>query len=306
MKHKTLIPINLHVNKPYNFAEFFPQKDMWERSMMLRDGTLVLTTSFHEDIPSTEITTEIQSKEKLNEEQQREIFLRLNFELGVNERMQSLKIAARKDYEFKRALYTQPGYRLFANSSLIETMCSIILSQNTTLENYYNKKKNLVTTHGIEIPWDTNYVLFPHRSILDNMSDEDWDDLGLIKKGQYIQNLLPNIELIHTYLKYPDSYRGFQKLREFQGLGAYSSRALLVFASRQYNYPFLDSFIRKNIFDIYQLHDNVTYSKYVDWGKKKFGNDIALAMHCLIAANYPMYMKDIEIEILDEFMEGIA
>jgi len=295
--HDASIPIDLSLHKPYNYAFSPTGESYWQRVMRLATGSIVVTKTTQSEPMVRRLKTVIQSESKLNLKEIEEVKQRIAFELGVNDQFSVLKVIARNDVIFRDALYSIQGYRLYANSSMLETVMGVYLSQTHSPSSYRKIRESFLMDYGDSVPWNRNLWVFPKRSKLIDLSDDEWSELRLGKQEEYIRSALDNLHLIGTFAHYPDQKRGFDNLKQIFGVGEYTARSVMTYGARKYRYTPLDHIVRELISELYELHENINYGVFDQWAWKKFGSNPALPIHVLLTAYWPKYLKDIHLEM---------
>ena len=283
--HQTSIPIDLSLPKPYNFAISQLEKDFWKRTIQLTTGKLVVTRTTQAHPLQRTLKTVIESGTRLNKWETHEVKKRIEFELGTEEKFASLKLFAKEDDIFRSAFYSIPGFRLYANSSTLEAVVNIIFSQGVNYVTFKKRISKLLSCFGKPVPWETKEYLFPRRSTLLKLEQDEWKKLGIKKSVRKIRIALENLSEIGVAIHYPDMYRGYIFMKK-RGVGENITRMLLIHCARRYNLMVLDGSIRKLFTGLYGLHENTSNKQFAVWGYKKWNRNAALAAQVLITAHY--------------------
>ncbi len=295
--HTAKIPIDLSLHKPYNYAFSPSGVDYWQRVMRLTNGTVVVTKTTQSEPLAKRLKTVIQSAEKLTLHEIEEVKQRLAFELGVDDSFSALKVLANRDLIFKDALYSIPGYRLYANSSVLETVVNVFLSQTFSPSSYRKLRERFLYDLGEPVPWNKKLRVFPKRSFLIDMPDDQWAELRLGPQEEYLRSAIEKLDLVGTFAHYPDQKRGYDNLKKIHGIGDYTARSIMTYAARKYRFTPLDHLVRELVSELYEIHDNVNYSTFDLWAWKQFGSNPALPIHVLVTAYWPSFMKDMHEEL---------
>lgn len=288
IQHICAVPIDLRVRKPYVYA-YSPQQ-YWQRVMQLKTGQIVVTKTQNSSLTKS-LRTIVESEYELSHAELYEIQERVEFEIGINETLDETKKIVARDPIFKKALYSQSGIRLFANSSVLEAVVSIILAQNTKPYKYHQAVAELHKKFGVSVPWNPDLYLFPRRHTLMDLREKEWESLNLGNKVAYIKSALENLQQIGIYSHYPDTQRGLVELTKIYGIGAFTARSLLIYSARNYHYAFLDRLIKEKLHELYNVRENISYAEFDQWSRQYYENIPGLAVHILVAGNYPKYLE---------------
>ncbi len=288
----TNIPIDISTPKPYLFAHTLLNADHYTRTFKIDDQIFVCRVNQKKPLVK-ELNMLIESDNSITKVYEEELVARIRFELGLDESMNILRKMGKIDRKFRKSLGYFPGFRLFANSNIVEAAVLTLLSQNTKFPDYLAIANNFIEKYGTEVPWDDNLKVFPDANIITSMSVSEWKtDMRAVMQAKYLGNFTADtIEEIETYTFYPIYERGIKGLQKINGVGPYVSRILMVYAARRYNLaPF-----NQNIRDIMMRRLNIdfeTIHQFDTWIKRNYKVDPALIIHTYLLEYFPAYLRE--------------
>ncbi len=287
---ETTIPIDIGIFKPYLFVYTPMGSDQWDRVFNLYTGKVCNAIVYQPVRPSTEMSVRVHSEEALNEKEIKEIRERLKFELGLEENLRPLKVIAAKDPVFKKALFSVPGFRLFANSNFDEAFMQILFSKYFPVPKNYILMKKFMETYGNRLSWNSKRFSFPSRETLLAISIDDWRKFGVKGNVTHFYNSVQAIEDAEIFTYYPVPERGFKKLRYMPGIKEFMARALMTYCARIYTYPIYDIFITEVLHDLYSLPDEINLDTYT-YFMERFKPIPALVIQVLATYHAPVFLK---------------
>ncbi len=296
-KITTQIPINLGLIRPYYFVSSPYNQKIWDRVFQLESGNICQVIVTHTKALSTELTVDVISTESLTQRNKAEINKRLDFELGIRETFTDLKPIIQRDQVFARAVFSIPGFRLYANSNFMELLVLVLLSQNSDPIEYRQKQYKLLSEYGHPLPWNDRRFLFPTEDELIQIDLNVWKQYFSTTRFEYVGEVFNHLREIEIYTYYPDWERGFKNLVDIPGIGHYTAKSLLIYGARVYSRPFVDSYITDVLRDLYLLSDRLGEKELENWLSENFKDQAALVSQVLMTYKYPMYLRRMQREI---------
>ncbi len=292
MELSSKIPLNIGIFIPYLFSFTPIGQPIWDRIFVLHTGKVVQALVEQQAAPSTQLQVRILSETELNQKEVEEVKKRLEFELGTNETLRELKVLANRDPIFKKALFSCPGFRIFANSNYEEAYMMMLLRKTQSVPINYIIMEKMVKTLGEQIPWNSNrFVMPPDTSILE-LTPQDWRNMGVKGNVKHFHGAVQKMEEAKVYTFYPIPERGYAKLKNMSGIGPIFGRNLQIYLTRNYirgTYDFLATYVLK---ELYQLPDAISLETF-DVFMERFHPVPALAIQVLTTYAAPHYVKDL-------------
>ena len=181
------------------------------------------------------IRIELQSGRILKEEVRAEVLARIGYEFGFKDDLIVNAELAKEDINYKYMLMNYPGYRLYANSYIHETLILGLIAENLDSESYLDATTKLMKRFGKPLTWNKEYRAFPDSGKIESISEKQWNNLGIGENSKLLSNLTQEIlEQIEIYAYYPIYERGIEKLKEMGFLNDYIIRLLMVYSARRY------------------------------------------------------------------------
>ncbi|MHA2504026.1 MAG: hypothetical protein ACXAE3_14295 [Candidatus Kariarchaeaceae archaeon] len=294
----TVLPINLFLPKAYVMGDVEYNAPHWTRVFSV-DGELAVVRVRQKKPLTPEITIEYESNVDLSDEEIELLRSKIRYEIGADDNLQALRETQEKDILVKLAVKDNAGFRLFANSNTVEAAVCTIIQQNVDFAGFQVILKELTAKYGTQVPWEPNLYLFPENHILEEMSIEDWEELGIGLKSKYLGSLTKRtLKDIQTYAYYPIFDRGIDGLKRIDGIGDYTSRMIMIYAARRYEKAFIDGYVQEILDHKYKLHQVLPLTEYDKWMEEHWPNDPALILHTHLQDYLPAYIRDYDFEAL--------
>jgi N-glycosylase/DNA lyase len=226
----------------------------------------------------------ISSIKNLNLERYVNSFFRTNY--NYLEMQKSIKI----DSLMKKVVNFSNGLHLL-NQDNFECSISYILSQCSNIPRIKRNLKDLAKLYGKSVFFeDQEFFLFPSRSDLIDVSEEDFRDLGFGYRAKYLRNFI---------IKYPsflvepvlDSEKFNQKLQNIEGIGQKVADCIQLFAYGDITHFPVDTWMEKFMIRYYNDGKKTSKKKIRELGVSLFDKWAGYAQEFIFyyARNHPQF-----------------
>ncbi|MHA2251413.1 MAG: hypothetical protein ACXAD7_13710 [Candidatus Kariarchaeaceae archaeon] len=289
---ESILPIDITKPKTYVLANIMFDAKQWARVFTTKNDQMVVARIKQPRPLSRQIELQIETQKKITNEDIEEIIGKIRFELGLDEKMQILRIMRDVDPLVEIAIRSLPGFRIFANSNIQEAAILTMISQNTSFFNYLKTVKLFFDTFGVKVPWDKSLRGFPDNQTIANITPEEWSHLNIGYKAKFLSALTESdLEKMEVFVHYPVIERGLKGLLKIKGIGPYTARCLLIYAARRYQYAFYDAYVAEVLEHKYELSTVTTMNEYDEWIEQRWPKDPALILHTLLLDYLPAYLQ---------------
>ncbi len=286
----TTVSIDLNLPKPYFYTNANITENMIYRVYVVDSKSILAIINFEGKLTKS-IKIELQSGRNLKEEVRAEVLARIGYEFGFEDGLKVNAELAKEDIDYRYMLMNYPGYRLYANSYVHETLVLGLIAENLDSESYQETISKFMKRFGKPLTWNKEYRAFPDADKIESISEKQWNNLGIGENSKLLSNLTQEIlELIEIYTYYPIYERGIEKLKELGFLNDYIIRLLMVYSARRYEKVLFDNFtewVVKEEFD----EEFKRLKDFDAWVDSKWQDIPAMVFHPYIMRNYPSYRK---------------
>ena len=199
------------------------------------------------------------------------------------------KTLSKVDNNMKKGIEYGEGIRIL-NQDLVETILSFIISANNNIPRIKKIIERLSESYGTKIVWNKkNYFAFPSLKQLENVSIEEYRNLGLGFRDKRIYDTVHM--LLNNQVDYKKWYdeKNTLKVREellsLAGVGPKVADCILLFSNlkRLEVFP-IDVWVRRVMNDLYiKMEDEVKVDKkqVLNLAKEKYGDLAGIAQQYL-------------------------
>jgi hypothetical protein len=253
------------------------------------DSRVILAIISHNGKLTKSIKIELQSGRNLKEESRTEVLRRINYEFGFKDDLKVNAAQAKKDINYKYMLMNYPGYRLFANSYVHETLILGLIAENLDYGSYLEATSKLMKRFGKPVTWNKKYRAFPDISKIESISEKQWNNLGIGENSKLLSDLTQEeLELIEIYTYYPIYERGVKKLKELGFLNDNIIRLLMVYSARRYEIVLFNDYTQWVVKEEFGKEFK-RQKDFDEWVGSKWENTPAMVFHPYILRNYSSY-----------------
>ena len=190
----------------------------------------------------------------------------------------------------KKVVNFSDGLHLL-NHDNFECSISYILSQCSNIPRIKRNLKDLTKLYGKSVIFeDQEYFLFPSRSDLVNVTEEEFRDLGFGYRAKYLRNFIKNNP---TFLGEPvlDSEIFNQKLQNIEGIGQKVADCIQLFAYGDISHFPVDTWMEKFMIKYYNDGKKISKKKIRELGVSLFGKWAGYAQEFIFyyARNHPQF-----------------
>lgn len=291
----TAVSIDLSLPKPYfNIYADFTDNEIYRTYVV--DSKVILAIIRHEGKLTKSINIELQSGRDLKEANRDEVLRRIAYEFGFEDDLKVNAALAKEDINYKYLVMNYPGYRLYANSYIHETLVLGLIAENMDSESYLEAISKLMKRFGKPVTWNKKYRAFPDPDKIESISEKQWNNLGIGENSKILSNLTQEtLELIEIYTYYPIYERGVQKLKELGFLNSYIIRLLMIYSARRYERILFDNFtewVVKEEFD----REFKRLKDFDAWVESKWHDIPAMIFHPYILRNFSSYHSSMKFK----------
>ena len=193
------------------------------------------------------------------------------------------------DENMKKSIEYGQGIRIL-NQDLWETIISFIISANNNIPRIKGIIERLSVKYGTPIQWkDNTYYTFPEPKDLENVSVEEYRNLGLgfrdVRLYETTQMILQNKINLQELQNNPNTIEVRDKLLQLSGVGPKVADCILLFSTlKRFEVFPIDVWVRRVMNDLYIKNEDenkVSKKQIESLAKEKFGNLAGLAQQYL-------------------------
>ena len=193
------------------------------------------------------------------------------------------------DENMKKSIEYGQGIRIL-NQDLWETIISFIISANNNIPRIKGIIERLSAKYGTPIQWkDNTYYTFPEPKDLENVSVEEYRNLGLgfrdVRLYETTQMILQNKINLQEIQNNPNTIEVRDKLLQLSGVGPKVADCILLFSTlKRFEVFPIDVWVRRVMNDLYIKNEDenkVSKKQIESLAKEKFGNLAGLAQQYL-------------------------
>lgn len=177
------------------------------------------------------------------------------------------------------------------NQDSFECSVSYILSQCSNIPRIKRNLKDLAKLYGNSVIFeDQEFFLFPSRSDMIDVTEEEFRDLGFGYRAKYLRNFIKSYP---SFLVEPilDSNIFNQKLQNIEGIGQKVADCIQLFAYGDISHFPVDTWMEKFMIKYYNDGKKISKKKIRKLGVSLFGNWTGYAQEFIYyyARNHPQY-----------------
>lgn len=148
------------------------------------------------------------------------------------------------------------GFRII-NSYPFETIISYMISANNNVKNITRAVNKLSENYGKKVTFNNNtYYLFPTLSEMKNITLDEYKNMGLGFRSQYIYDFISNInEKDIDNISNMSTSLALEYLMSFKGIGLKIASCILLFAYSRFDVFPIDTWVKKYMMDLYGIND---------------------------------------------------
>ncbi len=179
------------------------------------------------------------------------------------------------------------------NQDNFECSISYILSQCSNIPRIKRNLKDLGKLYGKSVIFeDQEFFLFPSRSDLINVTEEEFRDLGFGYRAKYLRNFIKNYPI---FLGEPvlDSEIFNQKLQNIEGIGQKVADCIQLFAYGDISHFPVDTWMEKFMIKFYNDGKKISKKNIRELGSSLFGKWAGYAQEFIYyyARNHPQFFS---------------
>ncbi|QEE16465.2 DNA-3-methyladenine glycosylase [Promethearchaeum syntrophicum] len=177
------------------------------------------------------------------------------------------------------------------NQDNFECSISYILSQCSNIPRIKRNLKDLGKLYGKQVMFeDKEFFLFPTRSDLITVTEEEFRDLGFGYRAKYLRNFIKNYP---SFFNEPvlDSEIFNQKLQNIEGIGQKVADCIQLFAYGDISHFPVDTWMEKFMIKFYNNGEKISKKKIRELGGTLFGKWAGYAQEFIFyyARNHPQF-----------------
>ena len=177
------------------------------------------------------------------------------------------------------------------NQDNFECSISYILSQCSNIPRIKRNLKDLSKLYGKPVIFeDQEFFLFPSRSDLIDVTEEEFRDLGFGYRAKYLRSFIENYP---SFLGEPilDSEIFNQKLQNVEGIGQKVADCIQLFAYGDISHFPVDTWMEKFMIKFYNNEQKISKKKIRELGVSLFGKWAGYAQEFIFyyARNHPQF-----------------
>ena len=177
------------------------------------------------------------------------------------------------------------------NQDNFECSISYILSQCSNIPRIKRNLKDLGKLYGKSVIFeDQEFFLFPSRSDLIDVTEEEFRDLGFGYRAKYLRSFIENYP---SFLGEPilDSEIFNQKLQNVEGIGQKVADCIQLFAYGDISHFPVDTWMEKFMIKFYNNEQKISKKKIRELGVSLFGKWAGYAQEFIFyyARNHPQF-----------------
>ncbi|MHA1474903.1 MAG: DNA-3-methyladenine glycosylase family protein [Promethearchaeota archaeon] len=208
----------------------------------------------------------------------------------TNDNYLDMQNSIKIDSLMKKVVNYSNGLHLL-NQDNFECSISYILSQCSNIPRIKRNLKDLAKLYGKSVIFeDQEYFIFPTRSDLMDVTEEDFRDLGFGYRAKYLRNFIKNYP---TFLVEPvlDSEIFNQKLQNIEGIGQKVADCIQLFAYGDISHFPVDTWMEKFMIKYYNVGKKLSKKKIRGLGSSLFGKWAGYAQEFIFyyARNHPQF-----------------
>lgn len=173
------------------------------------------------------------------------------------------------------------GYKIL-NQDFFEMCISYIISQNNNVTRISNSINEISRKYGSKVIYNNKeYYLFPTYEQLKNITIDELKELKIGFRDKYIRDFLEKYDSLKD-INILSTNEAIDKLMNIKGIGLKVASCILLFGNKRLDVFPIDTWVKKNVMELYGICDNVKIIK--EFAKEKYGMYSAVAIQYLFNA----------------------